>query len=277
MIKIEKTKIALVQMESLVGDIKSNLKTIEYYIKEARRNKVNIICFPEAAINGYSKETDPIGLKEKLKLYNMFKKLARDYSMTILVGFIEENISGKPYITHLIATPKGEVEFYRKSHLGQSEVDYFSSGDDLPVFKTPTATIGIQICWETHFPEISRVMALKGVDIIFTPFASPVKGDNRKDIWLKYLAARAYDNSVFVVACNSIGNNGKGTVFGGGLLALDPKGNLIEEDFNGDESILIIDLDPSLINNIKDPNNKSMKFRYYMDHRRPELYKEIIE
>ena len=60
-------------------------------------------------------------------------------------------------------------------------------------------------------------------------------------------------------------------------MALDPKGDVIEEDFNGEESILIIDLDPSLINNIKDPSNKSMKFRYYMDHRRPELYKEIIE
>lgn len=65
MITIEKTKIALVQMESLVGDIRSNLKNIEYYIKESYKKKVNIICFPEAAINGYSKDTDPIGLKRK--------------------------------------------------------------------------------------------------------------------------------------------------------------------------------------------------------------------
>ena len=274
---MEKTKIALVQMESIVGDVKSNLKKIENYIKESYKNKVHIICFPEAAINGYSKETDPIGLNEKSELYNRFKKWAIDYSITILAGFIEGNPEGKPYITHLVATPDGEIDFYRKSHLGESEIDYFTSGDDLPVFKTPTASIGIQICWETHFPEISRIMALEGADIVFTPFASPVKNSNRKDIWLKYLAARAYDNSIFIAACNSIGINGKVTTFGGGLLALDPKGNLIEEDFSGEESILFIDLDPNLINNIKDRNNKSMKFRYYMDYRRPELYKKIIE
>lgn len=274
---MEKTKIALVQMESLVGDVKYNLKKIEYYIKESYKNKVNIICFPEATINGYSKESNPIKLKDKLELCNIFKKWAINYSMTILVGFIEENTTGKSYITHLLATANGEVDFYRKSHLGESEVDHFSSGNDIPIFKTPTATIGIQICWETHFPEISRIMALKGADIIFTPFASPVKGIKRKDVWLKYLAARAYDNNVFIAACNLIGINGRGTTFGGGILVLDPKGNIIEEDFNGEESILFIELDPRLINNIRNQDNDSMKFRYYMSYRRPELYKEIIE
>lgn len=274
---MQETKIALVQMESLVGDVQSNLKKIKYYIKEAYRNMVNIICFPEASITGYSKDSYPIKSKEKLELYDLIKKWSIDYSITILAGFIEENSTDKPYITHLIATPDGEINVYRKSHLGESEVDYFSSGNDLPIFKTPTANIGIQICWETHFPEISRVMALKGVDIIFMPFASPVKGTRRKNIWLKYLAARTYDNNVFIAACNLIGINGKGTTFGGGLLVLDPKGNLIEEDFNGEESILFIDLDPILINDIRNKDNDSMKYRYYMDYRRPELYKRIIE
>lgn len=274
---MEKTKIALVQMESLVGDVKSNLKKIEYYIKDAYKNKVNIICFPEATINGYSKESEAIKLKDKLELYNILKKWAIDYSMTILVGLIEENPRGKPYITHLVAGSDGEIQFYRKSHLGKSEVDYFSSGNDLPIFKTPTANIGVQICWETHFPEISRVMTLKGADIIFTPFASPVKNSRRKAIWLKYLAARAYDNSVFIAACNLIGSNARKTTFGGGILALDPKGDLIEEDFNGKEGISFIELDPGLINNIRDQDKDGMKFRYYMDYRRPELYKKIIE
>ena len=274
---MQETKIALVQMQSLVGDVQSNLKKIEYYIKESYKNKVNIICFPEAAITGYSKDLDSIKSKERLELDDLFKKWAIDYSLTILVGFIEESSTDKPYITHLIATPDGEIDFYRKSHLGESELDYFSSADDLPIFNTPRANIGIQICWETHFPEISRVMALKGVDIIFMPFASPVKGIRRKDIWLKYLAARAYDNNVFIAACNLIGINGQGTTFGGGLLALDTKGNLIEEDFNGEESILFIDLDPTLINNIRNKDNDSMKYRYYMDYRRPELYKKITE
>lgn len=271
------TKIALVQMESVVGERQRNLKKIEHYIKEAYKNKVDIICFPEAAIDGYSKEVYYAKDEEISELKKIFTTWAVDHSITILVGFIEGNCTDKPYITHLIATPDGKIDFYRKSHLGKSEIEHFSSGNELPVFKTPTSTIGIQICWETHLPEISRVMALKGADIIFTPFASPVKTGDRRDIWLKYLAARAYDNTVFVAACNLIGPNGKGTTFGGGLLALDPKGNLIEEDFNGEESILFVELDSELINNIRNQDNNSMKFTYYMNHRRPELYKEICK
>lgn len=272
---MKKTKIALVQMESLVGERQLNLKKIEHYIKESYKNKVDIICFPEAAIDGYSKEVYPAKDEEVSELKKIFNTWAMDYSITILVGFIEGNSTDKPYITYLIAAPDGKIDFYRKSHLGKSEIEHFSSGYELPVFKTPTSTIGIQICWETHFPEISRVMALKGVDIIFTPFASPVRTGDRRDMWLKYLAARAYDNTVFIAACNLIGINGKGTTFGGGLLALNPKGNLIEEDFNGEESILFVELDPELINNIRNQDNNSMKFRYYMNHRRPELYREI--
>lgn len=272
---MKKTKIALVQMESLVGKRQLNLEKIEYYIKESYKNKVDIICFPEAAIDGYSKEVHPAENEEVLELQKLFNTWAREYSITILVGFIEGNFTDKPYISYLIATPDGKIDFYRKSHLGKSEIEHFSSGNELPVFKTPTSTIGIQICWETHFPEISRVMALKGVDIIFTPFASPVRTGDRRDIWLKYLPARAYDNTVFIAACNLIGINGKGTTYGGGLMVLDPKGNLIKEDFNEEESILFVELDPELINNIRRQDNNSMKFRYYMNHRRPELYREI--
>lgn len=273
---MKKTKIALVQMESLVGERQRNLKKIEHYIKEAYKNKVDIICFPEAAIDGYSKEVYYAKDEEISELKNIFTTWAVDHSITILVGFIEGNSTDKPYITHLIATPDGKIDFYRKSHLGKSEIGHFSRGNELPVFKTPTSTIGIQICWETHLPEISRVMALKGADIIFTPFASPVKTGDRRDIWLKYLAARAYDNTVFIAACNLIGTNGKGATFGGGLLVLDPKGNSIGEDFNGEESILFVELDPELINCIRNEES-SMKFRYYMNYRRPELYKEICK
>lgn len=274
---MKKTKIALVQIEAIVGKKRLNLKKIEHYIKEAYKNKVDIICFPEAAVDGYSKEVRPSKDEEASELQEIFNTWAMDYSITILVGFIEGNSTDKPYITQLIATPDGKIDFYRKSHLGKSEIEHFSCGDELPVFKTPTAIIGIQLCWETHFPEISRVMALKGADIIFTPFASPVKKGDRRDIWLKYLPARAYDNTVFIAACNLIGINGKGTTFGGGLLALDPKGNLIEEDFGGKESILFVELNPELINNIRNQDNNIMKSRYYMNHRRPELYREIVK
>ena len=258
------TKIALVQMESVLNDKSSNLKKILDYIKEAWENHVDIICFPEASINGYSKNSKPIGEEEKRELSEVFREISAKYKMTILTGFIEANGDDLPYITHMINTPDGRVDYYRKSHLGRSEIGYFSKGDMIPVFRTPTAIIGIQLCWESHFPELSTIMALKNVEIIFTPFASPLKGEGRKDIWMKYLPARAYDNAVFLGACNS-----KGT------LALDPKGNLIKEDFSAGESILYVELDSKIIEKIKDNKNNDMSARHYISHRRPKLYSEI--
>lgn len=274
---MKKTKIGLVQMDSLLGDVEGNLEKIELFLKDAHKNEVDIICFPEASITGYSKTARPVTILEKSDLFDLFKNWSREYSMIILAGFIEENPNGMPYIAHLIADPSRQLELYRKSHLGESELDYFSPGDSLPVFKTDKASIGIQICWETHFPEISRVMALEGVDIIFTPFASPIAGQRRKDIWMKYLAARAYDNNVFIAASNLINTREEGTKFGGGLLVLDPKGNILAENFEDEEAILYVDLDPELINKIRDRESTSMKYRYYMDYRRPELYGEISE
>ena len=272
---MKKTKIALVQMKSLVGQRENNLKRIGFYTKKAGERQADIICFPEAAVDGYSKENSNSDGITNQDIYTRVKKMAAAYSITILVGFIEKSFADKPYISHLVATPQGNIGCYRKTHLGVEEGKYFSPGENLPIFKTPKANIGIQICWETHFPEISRVMALKGADILFMPFASPLKAAYRKENWLKYLPARAYDNTVFVAACNLVGPNGKGTTYGGGLLTLDPKGNLMGEDFSGKEGILFTELDPKLLNDIRDGDKAGMKSRYYLDGRRPELYGEI--
>lgn len=274
---MRKTKIALVQMDSILGEIEQNLEKIEEYMEKAYENQVDIISFPEAVITGYSKEARPISRLEKIRLFELFKGWAKDYSMTILAGFIEGNPDGKPYIAHLIADPSRGIDIYRKSHLGESELNHFSPGDRLPIFETDRAKIGVQICWETHFPEISRVMALNGVDIIFTPFASPLGGGRRKDIWMKYLPARAYDNNVFIAASNLINTRDEGTKFGGGLLVLDPKGNILAENFQDEESILYVGLDPELIKKIRDKKSTSMKYRYYMDYRRPELYGDLTK
>ena len=260
------TKIALVQMKSKLNDKKSNLEKIKIYIKEAWENHVDIICFPEACINGYGKKTDPLVGSEIAELTGIFKDIAIDYQITILTGFIEEKFEDSPYITQMINTPDGKVGYYRKSHLGESEIGYFSRGNAIPIFETPTALIGVQICWETHFPELTSIMSLKGAEIIFTPFSSPLKNEKRKDIWMKYLPARAYDNALFVAACNL-----------DGALAIDPKGNLIKENFQGLESIIYIELDSNIIGNIKDTKNSSMSSRHYMKHRRPELYIDILK
>jgi len=273
---MQKTKIALVQMEALINFREQNIKKLKKYVEIAAANNAHIICFPETSIHGYSKNLYKESAEPINEIAEILKEWSNTYSLCILAGLAEKNHNKKPYITHLAAQPNGEIGIYRKTHLGKSEKPYFSEGNALPVFKTPTATIGIQICWDLHFPEISTIMSLKGAEIIFAPHASPTMVGDRRSIWLKYLTARAYDNSIFLAACNLIGENRDGQSFCGGTLVIDPKGKLIAEDFNNKEGILFADLDPELINRIREKDSKSMRDSFYLEARRPELYKELL-
>lgn len=275
---MQKTKIALVQMQSQTGDIQQNMDTIIHFTNAASAQNVHMICFPELCIPGYHRTLSPT-LAEPIpgRSTQILRQLAVNKKIAILAGLAEQSDTEKPYITQVLALPNGKIETYRKTHLGKSEKPYFTPGEQLPVFATPQATLGLQICWDLHFPEVTAILALQGAEIIFAPHASPAIVGDRRSIWLKYLGARAYDNTVFVAACNLVGDDGKGQSFCGGLLVLDPKGNPLAEDFQGKESILVLELDPSPLHTIKSKEAKSMRNSYYLESRRPELYQRICE
>lgn len=276
---MQPTRIALVQMNALFGHTKANLLKIEHFVQEARRQQVDIICFPELSLMGYSRDKS----QQFAELIpgpssNYISHLSTKHHITILVGIAEQSPEeNKPYITQLVTLPNGTTHKYRKTHLGNSEKPYFSPGDNIPTYCLPNVHFGIQICWDLHFPEVSTIMSLAGAELIFAPHASPCIAGDRKELWLKYLTARAYDNSVFIAACNLIGNNGTDHHFSGGALVIDPKGNVIAEDFHNQESMLIVDLNPELINNIRYEKTPTMKSIFYLNARKPELYKKLLK
>jgi predicted amidohydrolase len=271
-----KTKIALVQMNALIGQINLNLQRIANYSTEAAQQGVDVICFPELAITGYSRDKSHLFAEPVPGNSSKFiAKLAQQLNITILAGMVELSpVKNKPYITHLVVFPDGGVHLYRKTHLGSSEKPYFTAGNTVNIFDIGKALFGVQICWDTHFPEMSTLMSLKGAEIIFAPFASPRIAGDRKKMWLKYLTARAYDNAVFLATCNLIGDNGYGQ-FSGGAMVIDPKGNVLAEDFNNQESMLVVELEVDLINRIRYQEATSMKNLFYLKSRRPELYKDL--
>lgn len=273
---MQKTKIALVQMNALIGQTNLNLQKIAHYTTEAAQQGVDIICFPELAISGYSRDQSHLFAESVPgNSSNFIVSLARQLNITILAGMAEVSpVKDKPYITHLVVLPNGRVELYRKTHLGSSEKPYFIAGNTVNIFDMGKTIFGVQICWDTHFPELSTLMSLKGAEIIFAPFASPRIAGNRKEMWLKYLTARAYDNAVFLATCNLIGDNGYGH-YSGGAMVIDPKGNLLAEDFNDQESMLVVELEVDLINRIRYHEATSMKNLFYLKGRRPELYKDL--
>ncbi|MGF7184573.1 putative amidohydrolase [Desulfitispora alkaliphila] len=272
---MEPSRIAMVQMTARVGAAEENLAKVKKYVEEAKRKNVDIICFPELAVNGYNRERAAETAEHipgKSSQYAI--ELARQSNIVILLGLAEKSANEKPYITHLAAFPDGTIQKHKKTHLGLSEQKYFSPGDEINVFYNEKVNFGIQICWETHFPEVSTILSLNDCEVIFSPFASPVSGAERREIWMKFLAARAYDNSVYVAACNLVGYDGE-QEFGGGSLIIDPKGNVINENFNKKEQMIIADLEPDIINKIRTQRKKSMRNSFYLACRRPELYQDL--
>ncbi len=275
---MEPIRIALVQMQSETGMINKNMEKIYSFTREAAEKKASIICFPELCVQGYHREKSP-PLAELIpgESSEAIRRLAVQEGIIVLAGLAEQSTTEKPYITQLLTFPNGDWAFYRKTHLGKSEAPYFSPGDKLPVFISAQASFGVEICWDLHFPEVSAILSLKGAEIIFAPHASPTIVGDRKSIWLKYLAARAYDNTVFVAACNLVGSDGTGQSFCGGALVIDPKGNVVAEDFNGREGLLLADLDPTLLNTIRRRESGSMRHSFYLEGRRPEMYGELLK
>lgn len=271
-------KIALVQMQAQLGKQEENLAKISLFVEKAAGLGVEIICFPEMSLTGYGRdmaETLALDL-ETSGVIGHLKDLADKSNMAILVGLAEKNLTSRPYITQLAVSPKGRVEKYRKTHLGKSEQPYFSAGEQIEVFDFLKAKLGIQICWDMHFPEMTTILSLKGAEIIFAPHASPSVVGDRRAIWLKYLSARAYDNSVYIAACNLVEDDGAGGHFCGGALVLDPKGNVLAEDFSGKESILVTELSGSSINVIREQKSRTMANSFYIKSRRPELYSDLL-
>ncbi|MBC2725779.1 nitrilase-related carbon-nitrogen hydrolase [Desulfosporosinus sp.] len=272
-------RIGLVQMESRVGDTEYNFKNIASLAMIAKKQDISILCFPECVLDGYSpQDAAEIGNTIDSLWINRLKECSEDLGMTLLVGMVEKRPdSNKPFISQVILSPSEDPKVYRKVHLGRSELDYFTPGDSFPVFSAHGATFAVGICWDWHFPETAAIYSLKGAEILFAPHASPMVAGDRKQIWLRYLGARAYDNSFYLGACNLIGSNGRSKQFSGGALVIGPKGDLFDQSQMSKEGILAATLSADRINHIRRPERSSMRDSFFLADRRKELYHELIE
>ena len=261
--------LSLIQMRSAAGDIQGNFERMRS-LADAVKTDSDIICFPEACLTGYDAD-DPgsscISLDDEW--ISKVSDLSKKFGLNIVFGFMEKN-GRDMHITQALSDRKGNIGIYRKTHLGRKERKKFVPGNEIPVFELPEATIGIQLCWESHFPDLSSKLRKKGADIILISYASPVKPPSRRESWMKHLPARAYDNGVFVGAVNAFGDNGKGVAFGGGIMVFDPKGDLIAEQFFDDDSIVKVKLSSSTKNDLgsgDDPRSID-----YFAYRRDDIY-----
>jgi N-carbamoylputrescine amidase len=172
------------------------------------------------------------------------------------------------YASHLVLTPDGGLGVYRKVHIAPPERGIFTAGDEVPVFSAAGTRFGVQLCYDAHFPELSAAMTAKGAEVIFIPHASPRGSAAEKhESWMRHLPARAFDNSVFIVAWNQIGENCKGLSFPGNAVVVAPSGDVIAKDLSGAEKLFFVDLEAERLDQVR-----GHEMRYFFPHRRPRLY-----
>jgi predicted amidohydrolase len=267
---MEDIRIAAVSCRAPFGRIEENLARTEAWVERAAAAGAGLVCFPELNICGYSNHLDIADLAQPVSgpAGTRLSSLARRSGMIILAGLAEHNPQGRPFASHCVFRPDGQVEVYRKLHLAPNEAPCFSAGQDIPIFNVQKAVIGIQLCYDAHFPELSTAMAARGAHILFLPHASP-RGDAaaKHQSWMRHLPARAYDNGVFVVACNQWGHNGKGLTFPGNAMVVAPSGNILSKRVADEEGMLVADLSAKELGAVR-----SHPMRYFFPNRRPELY-----
>lgn len=268
-------QLACVQMQSALGNKEENLKRMTEAVHRVKQlyPEVSLIVFPECAVTGYECPeqyaivAEPWPGGESLRTLSA---LAREVDVALVYGFVESDSQGEQTRFYNSAalierdgTPLGR---YRKTHLVEGmETDFFEAGDEFPVFDTSFGKVGIMICWDCVFPEVARMLAVNGAELILVPEAVE-KGIERE--WDLALAARAFDNVAYVASCNHVGTDRSLSYFGRSAIYA-PLGEIISQA-GEDEQILTATIDYALL-------RERREYFYMLRRRRPSIYQPLAK
>jgi N-carbamoylputrescine amidase len=242
-----KIRIAGIQMSS-GSDLERNMRRAVEMAKVAADKDARIICYPELFLTPWFPRREERSLLSwamdvasgRLEL---FRLLSENTKTVLLVPFFE--CAKDNYYNSTVVFDSGKiVGTYRKIHVPNlplyREQYYFSPSDSgFPIFATSQGKIGVQICWDNFFPEGSRILALKGAEIIFSPTAASL---NTHTLWERAIAANAFANNVFIFRVNRVGQE-EGISFYGRSFCADPWGEMASELAGGKEAIVMADID----------------------------------
>lgn len=167
----KKVTVAAIQMYIEPNDIDANLKNAEQLLENVfAKNKCDLVVFPEDCITGPIPYRLDLVQSESSDSIKFFQNQAVKHNTYLVCGSYIEKTDNKYFNTSLLIDNKGKIILkYQKNNLWIPERSYLTPGNDIKVVKTSIGTIGIIICWDLAFPEITRKLTKLGVDIICCP------------------------------------------------------------------------------------------------------------
>jgi NAD+ synthase (glutamine-hydrolysing) len=239
-------RLALAQMNSVVGDLDGNRDRILARLAEAKEQGTDLVLFPELAITGYPPEDLLLRPRFARAAERALEEIAR--ATRNIVALVGVPILDRDLYNACAVCTAGEVKaLYRKRFLPNygvfDEDRYFAPGDDLLLLEHGRTLVGPTICedvWQPGPPATD--LALAGAELIANISASPfhVGKDRERE---EMLATRARDNSVFLAFCNAVGGQDE-LIFDGHSLVLDDEGTVLARAPGFEECLLLVDVDP---------------------------------
>jgi predicted amidohydrolase len=288
-------RVAAVSMNSLLGQPERALATIAQWCERAAGEKAELVLFPELVVHGHCTPNtwelaEPV--PEGPSVQRLIE-LARRYGMFLSVGLSEKE-RDIVYNAQVLVGPRGYIGKQRKLHLSRDEVQFYKGGREIVVFDLGKCKVGTVICYDNSFPEIARILALRGADVILMPHAAREKGwddtpeseatarRHMFDFYTSGYAMRARENACFCVLADQAGRAGYVDTYPrdhpnqphhpGAALVFGPDGTLLKATQTERicDEMIVQDLDPALLAATRGHPN------YTLRTRRPELFGELV-
>jgi predicted amidohydrolase len=245
-------RLALAQLSPRPGDVAANIERVRTTTRAAR---ADVVVFPELYLSGYrvGDRFHELALREGDAATNALRTLAQETRSTVIVGapVASTERKGEVHNAAVAALPSGGLFVQVKRYLPtfgpfEEGVPFTATDSSRPVTLGATS-VGLEICYDTFFPEVSRQLALGGAELLVILSAAPVTS---RSLFDRLLPARAIENAVPVVYVNRVGVE-DGVVFGGGSGAWNARGEPIPATPVGplplgpEEAVTIVEIDPA--------------------------------
>jgi N-carbamoylputrescine amidase len=271
--------VATASVESSMADVPANLKKAVDIIGRAADQGAEVVVFPETYLTGYTcgevdfkffELAEPVPGPSTDVLVNEAAKR----NIYVAIGLAEANQqhAGVIHNSAVFLGPEGILHVHRKVHLPEmppclKEVHSgFTPGNRFSVFTIKQNwTIGMAICRDSSFPETSRVMAIKGMDLLLTLSAGP---SFTRERWHLINQVRAMDNDVYHVYSNVVGTQWGNVTFWGGGMIIGPDGKFLARGRVDEEDLVVATLEARHLIEVRQTHN-------FLRDRRPSAYQEL--